>query len=283
MISKKSIYYMLISALCFTGINSVIRYVDHLPTFQLVFFRAIGSAFCCLLVLYKYKIPILGTQRKLLIARGVIGLISMALFYKALQLMPMASAVSLRYLSPFFAAAFAIFYLKEKMNNLQWVFYLTAFLGVVLLKGFDTRITIFGLLVILTSAVFSGMIYVIIRKIGKSEHPIVVVNYFMVIASIVGGSISVFNWVQPVGIQWLCLGLMGLFGFVAQYFMTMALQIEEANLVTPFKYSEVVFTLMAGWILFGEHQSLLALGAMSLIIVSLIANVWIKQKRRKII
>lgn len=275
-IRKKAIYFMLISAMCFTGINAVVRHVDHLPTFELVFFRAAGSLVCCVILLAKLKISPLGTNRKLLLARGIVGLISLALFYKALQMMPMASAVSLRYLSPFFAAVFAIYFLKEKMISLQWLFYALAFVGVLMLKGFDSRISLSALMVILCSAVFSGMIYVVIRKIGNSEHPIVIINYFMVIGTAVGGVVSIFNWVQPVGMEWFYLSLMGLFGFVAQYFMTRALQIEEANVITPFKYSEVVFTLLAGWILFGEHQTFLAIAAMALIIFSLLANVRVK-------
>ena len=271
---------MLISALCFTGINSVVRFVDHLPVFEIVFFRAIGTVVCCLFIIQRNKIPILGNNKKLLVTRGVVGLISLALFYKALQLMPMGSAVSLRYLSPFFAAGFAIYFLKEKMLNLQWLFYLFAFVGVLLLKGFDSRISLTALVIILTSAVFSGLVYVVIRKIGDSEHPIVIVNYFLSISTIVAGVISIFNWVQPIGLEWLFLFAMGIFGFVAQYFMTRALQIEEANLITPFKYSEVIFTLLIGWSLFGEGQSAIALLAMLLIIASLLLNVWVKQKSR---
>jgi len=271
---------MVISAICFTGINSVVRFVDHLPVFELVFFRAIGTVICCLLIIRQQKIPIMGNNKKLLALRGVVGLISLTLFYKALQIMPMASAVSLRYLSPFFAAGFAIYFLKEKMINIQWLFYFLAFCGVVLLKGFDSRISMIALLIILVSAVFSGLVYVIIRKIGDSEHPVVIINYFLCISTIVAGAISIFNWVQPVGVEWVYLLAMGIFGFVAQYFMTKALQIEEANLITPFKYSEVIFTLLVGWTLFGEGQSLIAVFAMILIVASLLANVWTKQKYR---
>lgn len=280
MINSRAIYYMVISAICFTGINSVVRFVDHLPVFELVFFRAIGTVICCLLIIRQQKIPIMGNNKKLLALRGVVGLISLTLFYKALQIMPMASAVSLRYLSPFFAAGFAIYFLKEKMINIQWLFYFLAFCGVVLLKGFDSRISMIALLIILVSAVFSGLVYVIIRKIGDSEHPVVIINYFLCISTIVAGAISIFNWVQPVGVEWVYLLAMGIFGFVAQYFMTKALQIEEANLITPFKYSEVIFTLLVGWTLFGEGQSLIAVFAMILIVASLLANVWTKQKYR---
>lgn len=281
MISTKAILYMVLASVCFTFINLIIRSVDHLPTVELVFFRSIGSVFCCLIILKKLQIPVLGNNKRWLIFRGIAGLVSMFLFYKAIQIMPMASAVSLRYLSPFFAAALAVYFLGEKMFKSQWLFFVLAFAGVLLLKGFDSRISMLALIIILLSAFSSGLIYVIIRKIGKSEHPVVIINYFLFISSLVSGFFMLFQWVRPEQHEWLPLLSMGFLGFVAQYFMTIALQIEEANIITPFKYSEVVFTLFAGWMFFGEYQSFIAIVGITIIISSIIGNVLVKKRMAK--
>ena len=268
---------MLLSALCFTVLNSIIRYVDHLPAFELVFFRSVGSAILAVFMLWKLKINFLGRKHTLLISRAIVGVISMVLYYKAIQMMPLGSAVSLRYLSPIFATVLAIFILKEKVIPVQWVFFAIAFCGVLLIKGFDSRITGLGLLVITTTAFFSGVVYILIRMIGDSEHPIVIVNYFMVISTLVGGTACLFNWVSPEGIEWLYLCSMGVFGFIAQYFMTLAFQKTETNIISPFKYAEAIFTLIAGWLIFGEYQSLIAILGILLIIAALIANVLVKR------
>ncbi len=282
MANRQAILYMTLSALFFTMLNSAIRFVDHFPTFQLVFFRCFGSVICGVVVLKRLKVSFVGNNQRMLIIRGLVGVTSMAFYFKALQLMPMGSAISLRYLSPFFAAAFAVLLLKEKMVKLQWLCFSAAFFGVVLLKGFDHRITLIALTVILSSAFFSGLVYVIIRKIGKTEHPVVIVNYFMCIAAMVGGFFSLFNWVQPEGIQWLIILSMGFFGFTAQLYMTKALQLAEANLITPFKYSEVVFTLLSGWLFFGEYQNWIAVLGMAIIILALIANVIVKERSQSL-
>jgi len=221
----------------------------------------------------------LGTNRKWLVLRAVVGLTAMTLFFRAIQLMPIGSAVSLRYMAPFFTAIIAVLFLGERMKPLQWLFFLMAFMGVAILKGFDPRISGGALAIILTSAFLSGCVYAIIRKIGNSEHPLVVVNYFMILATIVSGAVCLFYWLEPKGIEWLLLISLGATGFVAQFYMTRGLQIAEANLITPFKYSEVVFTLIAGWFFFGENHSLIAVGAISLIIAALLANVWIGRKK----
>ncbi len=275
----QAIVYMTVSALCFTLLNSVVRYVDHLPTFELVFFRSIGTVSCCLVVIAKERIPILGNNKKLLLLRGLLGFTSLSLFFKAVQMMPLGSAVSLRYLSPFFASAMAIVFLGEKMKKIQWMFFVIAFCGVLLLKGFDHRISLAALSAIIGSAFFSGLVYVIIRKLGTSEHPVVIVNYFLTISTIVGGIACLFNWVPPLGVEWVFLISMGFFGFIAQIFMTKALQIVEANLITPFKYIEVIFTLLIAWLVFGEHQTWVALLGMSIIVLALLGNVMSKRKK----
>ncbi len=277
MINYRAIGYMVLSALTFTILNTIIKEVNYLPTFELVFFRSIGSVFLGLAVLKGNKIPLWGNNKKLLILRAIVGMTGMTLFFQAFKMMPLASAVSLRYLSPFFAAMFAVWLLKEKVSRFQWLFFLTAFGGVVLLKGFDHRITMLGLAVILSAAVLSGLVYVIIRKIGTSEHPVVVVTYFMGIATIVSGIVCLFYWKTPKPEHWILVLLMGILGFIAQVLMTRALQLAEANLIVPFKYAEVIFTLLVGWFLFGEHQTLMALLGIGIIVISLLGNVYVKR------
>lgn len=267
---------MVLAAFFFTLMNLAVRQINHFPVFNLVFFRSLGSMCCGLIFLKAKHISILGNHKKLLILRACLGVAAMSLFFKAIQLMPLSSATTLRYLSPFFAAAFAIFFLKEKMNPIQWLFFLSAFIGVMILKGFDTRISLFGLCIVVSSAALSGLVYVTIRQLSKTEHPVVIVNYFMCAGTLLGGLMCCFNWVNPTAFEWLLIAGMGIVGFVAQVCMTKALHLAEANLITPFKYSEVLFTLIAGYFIFGEYQTLISLFAIGLIVASLIANLWAK-------
>ncbi len=264
---------MIISGICFTFLNSIVRYVDDMPTFQLVLFRAFGSVLFCLVIIYKAKIPILGNRPKWLILRAIFGLVSMSLFFKAVQMMPVGSAVTLRYISPFFAAILAVIFLKEKMLKIQWACLVIAFVSVAILKGFDLRIEMHALFIILTSAFFSGLVYMVIRKIASTEHPVVVVNYFMCLSLLVSSFACFFKWRSPLLHEWPWLLSMGVFGYYAQLFMTKAMQMEESNQIVPFKYIEVVLTILFAWIIFGESQNIIAFLAIAMIILALIVNV----------
>lgn len=265
---------MIAATLFFTALNSLVRHLDHLPTFQLVFFRSLGTALCCAAVLWQQKISPIGKQPKWLLARGAFGFVALALYYKAIQVMPLGTAVGLRYLAPFFAAILAVIFLREKMRPLQWLFFASAFLGVMLVKGFDPRITTIGLITILVCAFFTGVVYVIIRKLGNTEHPVVVVWYFMFISCVLGFILCIKNWVPPTRAEWYAVLAMGIVGFIAQVFMTRALQMAEARIVAPFKYVEVVATVWVGWLIFGEYQTHWALLGIAVIIVSLVLNLW---------
>ena len=169
--------------------------------------------------------------------------------------------------------------MSEKIKPLQWLFFLLAFFGVLILKGFDTQINSYGLLLVLIAALFSGLVYITISKIGKSDHPVVVVNYFMVIATLVGGILSLNHWENPVGIEWVLLFGLGVFGYFGQIYMTKAFQVGATNQVAPLKYIEVIFTVLFGLFLFDEIYTFWSFIGIAMIIGGLILNVWYKGRQ----
>jgi drug/metabolite transporter (DMT)-like permease len=228
--------------------------------------------------LLKHRIPILGNNKKLLIMRGLTGVTSMTLFFMSIKYLPVATAVSLRYIAPIFAAIFAVFFLKEKTRPLQWLFFVMSFLGVIIIKGFDEHVYTFGLMLVLIAAFFEGLVYTIISKIGTGDHPVVIVNYFMMIATLVGGVLMINYWTNPVGIEWILLFSLGVFGFFGQLFMTKAFQMAATNQVAPLKYIEVIFTLMFGLLWFDEIYTIWSFLGIAMIIGGLILNVYYKAR-----
>jgi drug/metabolite transporter (DMT)-like permease len=273
---KKAIKFMVISTLAFACMNVAVKYLVNINAHQIVFFRSAGSLFFTFGFLVKNKIPILGNNRLLLVLRGLVGVTSMTFFFMSIKYLPVGTAVSLRYLAPIFAATFAVIFLKEKIEPLRWLFFVMAFMGVLILKGLDSHVDTQGLVYVLIASVFSGLVYVLISKIGQGDHPVVIVNYFMVIATIVGGVLSIGNWTNPKGVEWALLLSLGVFGYLGQVYMTKAFQIASTRHVAPLKYIEVVFTLLFGLIWFGDVYTFWSLLGIIMIIGSLLLNVLYK-------
>lgn len=268
---KKAIGYMLASTASFAVMNTLLKQLNHLPALELVFFRSIGSAVIATSFLLKNEIPLLGTNRGLLLLRAALGVSAMSLFFTSLKYLPLGLAVSLRYTAPIFAVVFAWFLLRERIRPLQAAFLGLAFAGVMLLRGFSPDVDSLGLGIIMLAAMFSGMVYITIRKIGTREHPVVVVNYFMVLATLVGGTATLFNWKPPLNaLEWWLLPGLGLFGYFGQLFMTRAFQIGQTQQVAPFKYAEVVYALLIGVFFFGESYTGVSAAGVGCIIVGLV-------------
>ena len=121
---------MLLSTFSFAIMNALVKFLIDYSTFQLVFFRSLGSLFITYGFLKSQKIDMLGNHKKLLIFRGLAGVVSMILFFWGIHYINIGSAVTLRYVAPIFAGILAVFFLGEIIKPIQWIFFITSFIGV---------------------------------------------------------------------------------------------------------------------------------------------------------
>jgi drug/metabolite transporter (DMT)-like permease len=273
---KKAVIYMLTSVLGFALMNLTVKYLDRLPATELVLFRSIVSLSLSLFFLRRKKISPWGNQKIYLVARGIFGVAALSMFFYTLQKLPIGSAVTLQYLSPIFTALFGIFILKEKVKWWQWVFFALSFAGIAVIKGFQTEISPLLFFLGLGSAICAGLAYNFIRKVKNTDHPLVVVFYFPLIATPVMAIFSLFNWVRPEGWEWALLLLMGILTQIAQINMTKALQMVEANEITGLKYLGVIFALGFDYFLFGHSYTWEVLLGMSMVLLGVLLNLLLK-------
>lgn len=272
---------MILSSFAFSLMHLCVKALPHIPVFELVFFRSVISLAISFLALKRKSVPIFGNNKKVLLARGMFGVTALTLFFITLQNIPLAGAVTIQYLSPVFTALFAIWLLKEKMQNRQWLFFALAFLGVFLLKGFDIsgEISYKFVGVGMVSACFSGLAYNCIRLLRKSEHPLVVVFYFPLVATPIMGVLSYFQWVSPQGMDWLYLLLLGIVTQVAQIYMTKGIQSDVAGNIMTYKYVGVLFAFAYGYFFFGEIYSFMSLFGIFLLLSGVILNIVYKYRK----
>jgi len=271
---------MLGSVVLYTSANVCVKELSHLGTTQLVFLRSAISLLVCVVYLKQANIPLFGNNRKWLFLRGLAGMIALTGFFHTVKHIPLASATVIQYFSPVFTVILALGFMNEQVRRLQWVFLGLALVGIVMVKGFDPRVSwgMWGLG--LMSAFLAAVAYLATMKCRDTDHPVGVVIWFHLLAVPVTGSVSASQWVPLQGLDWgLALAVGGL-SILAQVLMTVALHQEDAGMVMPFKYLGAVFALMAGWWLFGESMSTMSLVGMALVVVSISANTVLKIRRK---
>lgn len=271
--------FMLIATFAFSLIQLCVKLLSHLPVVELVLFRSLVSLSLTIFYLKKLDIEPFGHNKKYLILRGVSGVMALTMFFYTLQVMPLGSAVTLQYLSPIFTSVLAIFLLREKVLPPQWLFFALSFAGVLMLKGFDDRVAFWPMMAGIGSALFSGVAYNAIRKVKDTDHPLVVVFYFPMIATPIMFVLSLFVWRWPQGWDWLVIILLGVFTQIGQLNMTKALQAEEASKVTSLKYLGTIYALSYGLMFFGEKYTLLGILGIVLVTGGVVLNVWYKHKK----
>ena len=278
---SKGIVFILIATFAFAIMNAIAKGLGDFHPMQVVFFRAFGTFVFIFPTMILRKIPIIGNNPKYLFLRGLVGVISLATFFMALQKVPLGSAISIRYLGPIFGVVLAAYFLKEKVKGLQWLSFFIAFSGVIVLKGFDIRIDFISFGLLLISAIFVGMVFVLVRFLTAKEHYLTIINYFMVV-SILVSLLFINSWRMPIGNEWYPVAGIGILGMIGQIFMTRAFQTEDTSMLAPFKYMELVWALIMGYFLFGETYSWLAFSGIVLIIMGMLLNVYSKNKKQTV-
>ncbi|MFK7951750.1 MAG: DMT family transporter [Ekhidna sp.] len=269
---------MLLASFTFTLMKVSIKLIPHIPAIEIILFRSIISMGISLFFLLKQRVNIWGNNKPILIGRGVAGAIALIIYFSLLQQIPLATASTLQYLAPIFTAVFGIFIVGEKVRPIQWLFFAISFIGILVIQGFDPRISFTHLMMGVSASVFMGLAYNFIRKLKTGEHPLVIIFYFPLIVLPISAIWSSFVWVTPVGSDWLVLIAVGLFTQIAQFLMTKAYQKEELSKISILTYIGIIYSLIFGFFLFDETYNLVTYLGMILVLGGVILNVMWKKK-----
>lgn len=273
---------MLLSTLSFALMNIAVKMLPRIPVFELVFFRALVTLAMSAIVIKQAGIPFFGNNKLLLISRGVFGSISLLLYFVTVQEIPLASAVTIQYLSPIFSTFLAIYVLHQPMQPFKWVFFAISFAGVTMVKGFDDRISTLMLLCGIGSAVFSALGYNTIGKLKGQDDPRVIIMYFPLVTLPLITIPTITNWVTPDWKELLLLLAMGIFTQLGQLYMTWAYHTENIGRVAIFQYLGIVYALLLGYFVFDESFTFQSIAGMGLVVAGVVLSVaytfWEKRK-----
>jgi drug/metabolite transporter (DMT)-like permease len=270
---SRGVAYMAASALGFSVMAVLVKLAaKHLPTGEIVLARALGTLVISYVMVRRANLPPWGTQRGRLILRGVLGFSALAGYYIGLVRLPLADATTLQYTTPLFTALLAWWILGERLG---WAasFALACGLGGVLLvvdpSGGSADPA--GVAVTLSSAVLSSIAYVTVRQLSKTEHPMVIVFYFPLVATplAIPWAAAHFVWPQPT--DWLLLLGIGVATQVGQVFLTLGLSIERAGRATAVGYLQVCFAMIWQFVVFGQQPALGTIAGAALIIAGTLA------------
>lgn len=277
---SKGIKHMLVAGIFFSLMNVGVKYLDNIPAIEIVFFRCLVTLIISYFMIKRLNIPFLGNNKPILFLRGFFGVVALSLYFYSLQKMPFASAVTIMQLSPIFTTILAIFILNEKVKLPQWLFFVISFVGVAMIKGFNPDLDIKYFLMALAASFISALAYNMVRKLKDTDHPLVVVFYFPLIAMPFAGIATYLNWVTPNLKEWFILLGIGVATQIAQVNMTKALQIEEVAKVSIVRYLTVVYAIVIGYVFFKDNYGINTLIGIALVVIGVLLNLWYTKSKK---
>ena len=273
---------MLLATLAFAVMNVFVKQLDHIPAIEIVFFRCLISAAICFLGIAGAGVDWKGNNNVLLIARGAFGTLALFMFFVTVQNIPLATAVTIAYLSPIFTTLIGVFLLGEHVRRLQWLFYALAFAGVLVIKGFDASVPTAFLMTGIGSAVCAAVAYNLVRRLKEQEHPLVVVLHFQLVGVVAGFLFTLLDWVAPANAwEWFSLLMCGLLTQVGQTCLTKALQSERLAHVSILNYTGLIYAMGFGVLIFGEVYTMQTIIGMTLVVIGVVLSV-IYGKRKQL-
>ncbi len=259
MLSKNQLgfLYMFLSVCAFSIMDLIVKWSDHYPLGQVIFFRGFFG-----IVLYYFVIPkekirnFYYTKRPLLhFSRCFFGLVALLSIFTALRNLPLATVVSISFAAPIFTTIFSIFFLSERVGYFRWLAVFIGFIGILIISepGFSSLNVyyIFPVIFVL------GMSYVAIsiRQLSSTE-PVWLISLFFSAAITIAGLLTLpFGWIVPSFYDLTLLSMIGFFGGVANLWLSQSYKFSEVSLVTPLKYLALVFAIVFGYLIWGEVPS----------------------------
>ncbi|HLZ73396.1 DMT family transporter [Phenylobacterium sp.] len=259
------IAYRMAAMVCVALLSAAVKWSGHrgVPVFEMVFFR---NAFAFVPILayiarttgfsvLKTKLP-LGHLH-----RSVVGLIGMTCSFSALQHLALTEATAFTFCAPLFMTALSALMLREPVGWHRWGAVVVGFVGVlIMVRPEPGHMNVAGVGFGLTAALGSALAMVQIRQIAVTEKGPTIVFYFTLAGTVLGGAVSLFNWVTPDPMTLVVLIAGGLVGGVGQLFLTEAIRVAPVGVVAPFDYSQLIWATGLGYLVWGElpHAATLA-------------------------
>jgi drug/metabolite transporter (DMT)-like permease len=251
----RGILMMIVATVLFSAASAASKWlVGIYPIGEVLFTRSLSSLITgAAMILPVAGFAAFATKRpRDHILRGMSQSISQLSLLVAFSLMPLAGAVAINFSSPLFAALVSIVWLRERANAARWSALLIGFVGVLVVTDPGANSLTLGALFALINAVMYGSVTVAVRGMTRTESANTLVIWQLSVLAFFHSFLLFFGWRWPTPLDAAMLFGTGLTNAIGQWFWTKSLHLAPAAAVTPFYYLMLVWSLMIGFLVWGD-------------------------------
>ncbi|HTP47743.1 MAG TPA: DMT family transporter [Casimicrobiaceae bacterium] len=283
-IPLSAIALIVVSSACFTTVDVTVKILgQRYPVPLIVWARwAVQTLIIVALLGPKMKLGLVRTKRlSQHLIRGAVLIGSSVCFFTALRFLPLAEATALNYSAPILVTLMAAWLLDEHLTHARWAFVVAGFVGMLLIvrPGGDmlTPAAAFALGAALLYATFQ----ILTRKLAGEDLMVLLVYPSLVGTVVLSLIVPLFfrGEVWYPMIDTVAFLSIGTFGFIGHFLFIRAFQRASASAIAPFTYIQLVWSTLAGWIVFGTFPDAWTLAGIVVIAGSGVLLTWYERRR----
>jgi drug/metabolite transporter (DMT)-like permease len=203
------------------------------------------------------------------ITRGLLLALSSLLYFTSLTVLPLAEAAAIGFVMPLFLAVLAVPMLGERMDGARLAAVLLGLAGaLVIVRPGATVFTFYALLPV-GMALCNALYQILTRKVAGVEHPLTSLAWGSIVGAVLLAFTLPFAWVTPTNPwHWFLLAVIGVLASVGHFILIRAYDYANATGLAPFFYTQLVWVMLMGWLVFGDFPDGWSLLGMGIIVVS---------------
>ena len=263
--------FVILSVACFAILDTTTKHISaSVPILLALWFRyLIQAVFSTVFFLPKRGMSLFKTEHpKFQMVRGALLFGSSLCAFFGLKYLPVGEFTAIASITPLVVTLMGALSLGEKVRTLRWALVLGAFAGTMVIvrpgsQHFDW-VLIFPLVLILTNSGFQ----LLTSRMARTEDPVTMNVLTGWVGTALGAFLLPFVWELPTEwFVWAQLLLMGSFATVGHYLLILAFSKAPAAVLTPYFYTQIVFAMLGGWLIFDhmpDHWTLVGIGVVTL-------------------
>lgn len=267
----KGILLMAAAILIFAILDGLAKYVmQTLPPTVAVFFRYLIALLLALLLIDRAGRPANFISRHigLQLIRGLMLLASTVLNFIALTYLQLAQTAAISFTIPLWVCALSVPLLGEHVGIRRWLAVVVGFIGVLIIMRPGTMSFHWAMFLSLGATLCGSIYNIATRKVGGRDRAETSLFYVGLFGSLGAVLPLPWSWQMPQGIEWLLLLGMGLAGGIGHFLLIQAHRLAPASMLAPFIYTQIIWMILIGLVVFGDMPDMWTLVGASIVIAS---------------
>ena len=189
---------------------------------------------------------------KIQILRSLLMVTATFFMFNSLQRFDLVDIYVVFFSAPLIVAILSAYFLKDVLSVKGFLLMLLSFGSIVYSLGPSMKVLSPELIFPLVPPLCWALYQFFTKLISGNNDPFAAVFYTAIIGTIVSSVYISFNWVPlEKNIYWVPLIIMGIAGFVSHFILIYAIQLSNLSFVTNFQYSQLLWSTIINFFIFG--------------------------------